>query len=176
MIRPLTPADTGALADMLARCSPLTRYRRFHGVVHEIPAAYLHRCLYGDQEARIAVQAGRIVGFASAGPAAGAPHVHEVGVLVEDRWQGGGLGRALVTALFAERPAVTVVRMDVCQPSLLAYLLARLPVLSTTRDGCDTTVDVDARVFSSTVPSPTAAPAPPRQWSAARGRDAAVPT
>jgi GNAT superfamily N-acetyltransferase len=152
-VRPVRPDDATALASMFGRCSAQTRYRRFHGFVTEIPAAYLRRCLEpgpGAHRAFVAeVMTGgtpRLVGLASAGPVREAPHVHEVGALVEDAWQRQGTGRRLVGALSADARAagVEVFRMELCraQPSLLAYVIANAHVLATERSGCDVTVDV----------------------------------
>src|SRR5262245_2390767 len=107
VIRPARPDDAAALAAMFGRCSKQTRYRRFHGFVTEIPAAYLRRCL-GDEppahrtrvaEVVTAGPAGPLVGLAGSGPVSGAPGVHEAGVLVEDAWQRRGIGRLLVSGL-----------------------------------------------------------------------------
>jgi GNAT superfamily N-acetyltransferase len=65
-------------------------------------------------------------------------------VIVEDGWQGRGVGRALVAALFA-KVGVTVVRMELCRASLLEYVTSTLPVLASEQHGCDVTVDVDVR-------------------------------
>jgi acetyltransferase len=152
-VRPVRPDDATALTSMFGRCSKQTRYRRFHGFVTEIPAAYLHRCLErgpGAHRAFVAeVVTGRtprLVGLASAGPVPGASYVHEVGALVEDVWQRQGVGRRLVGALSADAHAagVEVFRMELCraQPSLLAHVIANARVLATERSGCDVTVDV----------------------------------
>lgn len=142
MIRTLLPGDVAALARMMARCSDRTRYERFHGVVTEIPPAYLRRCLSGEHLALVVEDAGEIVALASIGPSEG--DVPEMAVIVEDGWQGRGVGRALVTALFA-KAGVTTVRMELCRHSLLAYVTATLPVLASEQHGCDVTLDVDVR-------------------------------
>lgn len=144
MIRLLRSDDADALTSMLARCSPMTRYRRFHGVVTEFPPGYLRRCLTGEHVAMVAEEDAGIVALASVGPVFEEPAVHEVATIVEDRWQSKGLGRELVTALLAHA-GVTVVRMEVCQTSLLGYLTRTLPVVAAHHHGCDTTVDLDVR-------------------------------
>lgn len=140
MIRAVQPGDVAALARMMARCSPRTRYARFHGVVAEIPPAYLRRCLSGEHIALVVEDGDEIVALASIGPET----VPEMAVVVEDGWQGRGVGRALVAALFA-KAGVTVVRMELCRVSLLEYVRATLPVLASERHGCDVTLEVDVR-------------------------------
>jgi GNAT superfamily N-acetyltransferase len=142
VIRTLAPGDVAALARMMARCSPRTRYERFHGVVTEIPPAYLRRCLSGEHLALVVEDAGEIVAFASIGPSAG--ETRELAVIVEDGWQGRGVGRALVSALLAKAGATTV-RMELCRASLLEYVKATLPVLASEQHGCDVTLEVDVR-------------------------------
>jgi GNAT superfamily N-acetyltransferase len=148
LVRPVRPDDAAALARMLARCSPRTRYERFHGVVESIPAEYLRRCVAGDrQEARVAeLVTGELAGLASTGPVPGEPGVRELGVLVEDRWQRKGIGRLLAADLFAHAAStgVRLVRLELCRlrPDLLDYVVTHLPVASRLTDGCDVTVDV----------------------------------
>ncbi len=131
---------------MLARCSPRTRYERFHGVVETIPPEYLRRCLHGDgQEAGVAeLVTGELVALASTGPAA--PGVRELGVLVADRWQRRGIGRLLTADLFeaAAAAGARLVRLELCRlrPGLLDYVVTHLPVAARLTDGCDVTVDV----------------------------------
>ncbi|MFL6123802.1 N-acetyltransferase family protein [Actinophytocola sp.] len=144
MIRALQPDDADALAAMMARCSPRTRYQRFHGVVTDIPPAYLRRCLSGEHTALVAEEDTEIVGLASVGPVLEEPDVPEVAMIVEDGWQGRGVGRALVAAL-VEKTGVAVVRMELCRTSLLAYVTASFPVVGSQGYGCDVTVDVDVR-------------------------------
>jgi GNAT superfamily N-acetyltransferase len=141
MIRAVEPADAEALARMLFRCSPRTRYLRFHGVVTEIPPTYLRRCLSGEHIALVAEVDAEIVGLASIGPVV---EHHEMAMIVEDGWQGRGVGRALVAALVA-KAGVTVVRMELCRTPLLTYLTEKLPVMASQQHGCDVVIDVDVR-------------------------------
>ncbi len=140
MIRALQSEDAAGLARMMARCSPRTRYERFHGVVTEIPPAYLRRCQSGEHTALVVEEDGELVALASIGPA-DAP---ECAVIVEDGWQGRGVGRAIMAALFA-KAGVTVVRMELCRASLLRYVTSTLPVLASQQHGCDVTIEVDVR-------------------------------
>lgn len=168
LVRRARPADAAALGRMLDRCSPRTRYERFHGVVEAIPPGYLRRCLHGDgQEARVAeLVTGELVGLASTGPVA--PEVCELGVLVEDRWQGKGIGRLLAADLMAHAAAAgaTLLRLELCRahPWLLDYVVTQLPVAARLTEGCDVTVDV--RLDVSPAPPSAPATAPPRPSSA----------
>jgi hypothetical protein len=95
--------------------------------------------------------------------------VHELAVLVEDRWQRTGVGRALVLALFAVVP-VPLVRMELTRSPLLDHLRATLPVVGSASHGADVTIDVDvAAVMRAAV-----APAPRRRCSAVRRPSAAA--
>jgi GNAT superfamily N-acetyltransferase len=149
---------------MFGRCSEQTRYQRFHGVVNEMPAAYLRRCLGREPPGQrafvgeLVTGAGPgavpcLVGLASAGPVPGASNVREVGVLVEDDRQRQGIGRLLFAVLLADAhvAGVGLIRLELCRarPSLLAYVLANMDIRATRDSGCDVTVDA-------AVPAPAA--------------------
>lgn len=170
---------------MLERCSPRTRYERFHGVDEAIPPEHLRRCLHGDEQEAVVAEAvtSELVGLASTGPVPGEPDVRELAVLVEDRWQRKGIGRMLVDELFARAHAsgVGLVRLELCrlQPGLLDYVVAHLPVAARSREGCDVTVDIRLDVgvgvaVEVTAGPPRSAPATarPRPSSAGRRRGA----
>jgi GNAT superfamily N-acetyltransferase len=84
------------------RCSPDTRFRRWHGHVRTFPRSYLDALLTDSDEhlAVVAHHEAELIGFASA--ATVAPDVREIGILVEDGWQRRGVGRQLLTGLVAE--------------------------------------------------------------------------
>lgn len=101
-LRRAAECDRTALARMFARCSPQTRYRRFHGHVNVLPRRYLTEALSGSPVHFALVAAdpgadagdGPVVALASCrGVAEGAA---EVGLLVEDAWQRFGIGGALL--------------------------------------------------------------------------------
>jgi GNAT superfamily N-acetyltransferase len=90
-------SDRTALAQMLARCSSQTRYRRFHGHVSAFPARFLTEALAGTPVHFALVGDpgdGSVVAFANCRTVA--PGVAEVGVLVEDAYQRLGIGAALL--------------------------------------------------------------------------------
>lgn len=98
--------DRAALAEMFARCTLQTRYRRFHGHVNVLPARYLDEALSGSPAhlALVAVASsgsadGAIVALASC--RVDAQGVADLGVLVEDGWQRLGIGGALLREIAA---------------------------------------------------------------------------
>ena len=105
-IERLVPCDIDDLLAMYERCSPETRYRRWHGHLRSFPPAYLSALAAGaDQHIAVVARHGSdLIGFASA--AETAPGVREIGILVEDRWQRRGVGRQLQSRLVAESVAL----------------------------------------------------------------------
>jgi GNAT superfamily N-acetyltransferase len=84
------------LADMLLRCSPETRYRRFHGFLETFPEPYFSGALAGCPEhfALVAETPASIVALASSVRG-------ELGLLVEDSYQRQGIGTRLLETLIA---------------------------------------------------------------------------
>jgi len=87
---------------MFLRCTPQTVFRRFHGPVKAFPATYLTEALAAVPEhlALVAVAGPRVVALASC-RLTGSADAAELGLLVEDAWQGRGLGRELLRRLVA---------------------------------------------------------------------------
>lgn len=125
-IAPLRPGDGPALLALHERCSPATRFRRWHGHLRQFPRRYLAELTAAEQDradpagaepAQVAVAAWAddrtMIGFASA--ARLGPGCRELGVLVQDDWQRCGVGRQLVTALaaLARTVGTTVLCADV---------------------------------------------------------------
>jgi GNAT superfamily N-acetyltransferase len=118
-IRAAGERDRAALAQMFARCTVQTRYRRFHGHVKVLPARYLDEALSGSP-AHVALVA--VVAVASSGPADGpivalascrvvAQGVADLGVLVEDGWQRLGIGNALLREIAAHASRAGIGRL-----------------------------------------------------------------
>jgi GNAT superfamily N-acetyltransferase len=129
-VRRADAADREALGRMFDRCTPSTRYRRFHGPVKAIPERYLADALSGGafHYALVAWHDG--TPFTEGAPVAGAdaagasPGVAvalascriveegaaELGLLIEDAWQRTGLGTRLLRDLVthASRAGVRV--------------------------------------------------------------------
>ncbi len=116
-VRPVQDADLGALGDFFAGLSLRSRYQRFFAPV--TPSLMMVRRMSGSAgaDALVALQAGVIIGHAMAadtcGP--GGERETEIGVVVADRWQGLGVGSALVRELIrrAQSRGVMAVTMDV---------------------------------------------------------------
>ena len=90
----------------IARCSPETLYRRFHGTGPRAIDRELLRIASPADEHRswVVVDGGEVRGTASlARSRSGAT---EMAVLVEDRWFRRGIGRALIGALMAHADRV----------------------------------------------------------------------
>jgi GNAT superfamily N-acetyltransferase len=118
-IRQVRPEeDLPALGDFFAGLSTHTRYLRFFGPVR--PGAALLRTLAGCAEnvdALVAVRGALIVGHAMAVDRANppGPPATDIGMVVDDAWQGRGVGAALMRALLtgARARGVTTLEMDV---------------------------------------------------------------
>src|SRR4051794_17832931 len=139
--------DAPALRRMFDRCTPESRYRRFHGLLHALPEAYLQEALDEDpcrHDALVLEQpaptGAELAALASARRLAepGEPAV-EVGLLVEDAWQGRGWGTCLLTLLAARARArgVVVLRGDLLAASErpLAVLRRTLGPVAVRREG-----------------------------------------
>lgn len=95
----LEPGDGDALRRFFSRLSRESLYRRFLSPVQRAEETQLDRVLHGA--AVVGVAGGEIVGVANYTPLA-ASGAAEIAVVVEDAWQGRGIGTRLLRAL-AER-------------------------------------------------------------------------
>jgi GNAT superfamily N-acetyltransferase len=98
-LRGVGPSDAPLVAALHARCSPQTRRSRFVSPTPRLAPGQLTGLLGGDGGAGQAVLAltadgGSAVGLANLDPGHGA--AARVALLVEDAWQGRGLGTALL--------------------------------------------------------------------------------
>ncbi|MCV7412099.1 GNAT family N-acetyltransferase [Mycobacterium florentinum] len=101
-LRQVRPSDGPALIRMHERCSRATRYSRWLAPSSVFPDAYLRSMSACGPEhiAIVAVCSGRpsrIVGLASAAADSGGER--ELGFLIEDDYQGLGIGRVMLNAL-----------------------------------------------------------------------------
>jgi GNAT superfamily N-acetyltransferase len=100
--RPVQPDDDVLLRRLWPRLSPDTVYRRFHSPIHWLPPETVQRLVTVDHDRREAVAAivgGEVVGVARYDRSPADPASAEFAILVEDAWQGMGLGRRLLTEL-----------------------------------------------------------------------------
>jgi GNAT superfamily N-acetyltransferase len=100
--RPVQPDDGERFRRLWPRLSPDTVYRRFHAPLHRIPAETVRRLVEVDhdlREAVVAVVGGEVVGVARYDRSPADPATAEFAIVVEDAWQGFGLGRQLLAEL-----------------------------------------------------------------------------
>jgi GNAT superfamily N-acetyltransferase len=143
-VRRAAASDRAALSSMFGRCTPSTRYRRFHGPVKSIPERYLADALSGSAFHYALVAWHDAAGFPDGDPVTGqdpaagsgaspraSPGVAvalascrvveegaaELGLLIEDAWQRHGLGTRLLRDLVAHASHAGV---RVLQAQLLA--------------------------------------------------------
>jgi GNAT superfamily N-acetyltransferase len=163
LLREAGPADAAALAAMFGRCGRESRYGRFHGLLRELPSAYLTEALTADaavHDALVLARRSAVVALASARRVDGAaePAV-EVGLLVEDAEQGRGLGTLLLASLAvrARRRGVALLRCDVLavRQHLAEVVRRTLGPVAVRREGI--TVQVEVRLRED-VPRATAPP------------------
>jgi GNAT superfamily N-acetyltransferase len=145
--------DSDALLAMLGRCSPLTLYRRFHGITDGV--AYARHVLgtADRHDSYVAWSDDRCVGL-------GSLHVcenqAEIGVLVEDSWQRRGVGTALLGGLVgrARQHGLSSLRADVLgENSFTLPVLGRVGPTRTSLATGSFTVLVDLDAGSASVPS-----------------------
>ena len=100
--RPVQPDDDVLFRRLWPRLSPDTVYRRFHSPIHGLPPETVQRLVTLDHDRREAVAAivgGEVVGVARYDRSPADPATAEFAIVVEDAWQGMGLGRQLLTEL-----------------------------------------------------------------------------
>jgi len=147
LLREARPSDADALGAMFGRCTPETRSARFHGMLHALPAGYLASALAGDAAVHDALVletgAGALVALASACRVGSAV---EVGLLVEDAWQGRALGPLLLTSLAvrARRRGARALRCDVLadRQHLVEVVRRTLGPVAVRREGFEVHVEV----------------------------------
>jgi GNAT superfamily N-acetyltransferase len=100
--RPVQPDDRVLFRRLWPRLSRDTVYRRFHSPLHGLPPETVDRLVTVDHDLREAVVAlvgGEVVGVARYDRSPTDPATAEFAILVEDAWQGIGLGRQLLVEL-----------------------------------------------------------------------------
>jgi GNAT superfamily N-acetyltransferase len=166
-IRQAQADDMSALADFFSGLSAHTRYLRFFGPI--TPGAALLRTLCGgpdNVDALVAVCRGIMVGHAMAVDRidpndSRGTRVTDIGVVVDDTWQGRGVGSALMRALItgAQARGVTTLEMDVLDGNrqVLAMITGHWPAAR---------VDHNSDGFAIRVRLPQASPLATAPWVA----------
>lgn len=104
-IRPIRPDDEPRLVDLYERLSRHTAYQRFFTVLRRLPPDWYHFFANVDYRRRLALVAERetvagvqLIGVGRYEPSE-EPETAEVAFVVEDGWQGRGLGGILLDAV-----------------------------------------------------------------------------
>jgi GNAT superfamily N-acetyltransferase len=136
--RAIQDDDLSRLMRMWPRLSPQTRYRRFHAPVHRLPPAAVRHLVHVDhdfREAVVAVVGDEVVAVARYDRSPTDPASAEVAVVVEDGWQGLGLGRQVMAGVLVlaavrgvDRVTATVQEDNTAALRLVARLLSAATV------------------------------------------------
>ena len=120
LLRPIRPGDAPALTRLYDRLSPESAYQRFFAVMRRLPPDWARILADVDHDRRAAIVAagpeGELIGVARYGTEPGADEA-EIAVVVQDAWQGRGLGTILLSALLDHAVSRGITRF-------LAYVLA----------------------------------------------------
>ncbi len=120
-IRPILPEDEPRLVTLYGRLSRDTAYQRFFGVMKQLPPTWARHFAHVDYRRRMALVAERslewgpeLIGVARYEPSDGEDTV-EVALVVQDYWQGKGLGTILLQEILrvAEANGIHHLRADV---------------------------------------------------------------
>jgi RimJ/RimL family protein N-acetyltransferase len=139
-IRPIRPDDEPRLVDLYDRLSRHTAYQRFFTVLRRLPTDWYHFFANVDYVRRLALVAERetvagpqIIGVGRYEPS-DEPDTAELAFVVEDGWQGRGLGALLLEAVLeaADARGVRRFRADVLADNyrMLRLLATRTEVLA----------------------------------------------
>ena len=101
-LRHIRPEDESALTALYERLSPQTAYQRFFTVMRRLPPDWAHILANVDYDRRMAIVAlgpgGELIGVARYVYDERAQEA-EIAIVIEDRWQGRGLGTRLLGEL-----------------------------------------------------------------------------
>jgi acetyltransferase len=129
-LRPIRSDDESALTALYERLSPQTAYQRFFTVMRRLPPNWAHILANVDYDRRMAFVAlgpgHELIGVARyayderAGEA-------EIAVVIEDRWQGRGLGTLLLGELigYAQEKGIATLRAYVLAENVRMLKLLR---------------------------------------------------
>lgn len=133
-LRPIRPDDDAGLVALFGRLSARTIYHRFFTVRRSLPPAWVHLLTHVDYQRRMAIVAERetadgrtLIGVARYDVTA-AEDTAEIALVVEDAWQGLGLGTILLHEIMraGEARGLRVFRLDVLSENRrMLHLIAR---------------------------------------------------
>jgi acetyltransferase len=118
VLRPIRPEDEPELSALYARLSPETAYQRFFTVMARLPPSWAHTFANVDYERRMAIVAvspdNRLIAVARYDLDEASDEA-EIAIVVQDQWQGKGLGTILLAELlgYAEAKGIRRFRADV---------------------------------------------------------------
>lgn len=99
VLRQGTPADADAVHRLHTRCSAHSLFARYHAGVRTLPRRLLHRLLSPPRGTTLLALCGtEVIGLAQLLRTT-TPDEAEISVLIEDGWQGRGLGTAMIQRL-----------------------------------------------------------------------------
>jgi GNAT superfamily N-acetyltransferase len=130
-LRVIRPDDASRLCRLFYRLSPESVYRRFFTLYTAPPVSALHDLADLDhvrRDAMVAVVGDEVVGVARYAVLAGTDDVAEVAVVVEDAYQGRGLGRRLLAC------AVGLARLHGVRTITATVLADNRPAIALLRD------------------------------------------
>ena len=164
-LRPIRPDDDAALVALFGRLSERTIYQRFFTLRRSLPPSWLHLLTHVDYDRRMAIVAERptydgpvIVGVARY-DVTEPSDTAEIALLVEDAWQGHGLGTILLHAIMDAGHArgLHTFRVDVLSENrgMLRLLARETEIVSRAASEGVTEALVRARASAGTRPGPS---------------------
>jgi acetyltransferase len=139
VLRPIRPGDESELSALYARLSPETAYQRFFTVMARLPPSWAHTFANVDYERRMAIVAvspdNGLIAVARY-DLDKASNEAEIAIVVQDQWQGKGLGTMLMAELlsYAEAQGIRRFRADVLSENgRMLDMLTRLTQVLTRR-------------------------------------------
>ena len=113
-LRPIRPEDESELTALYDRLSPETAYQRFFTIMARLPPSWAHILANVDYERRMAIVAvgpdNELIAVARYEYDEAANEA-EIAIVVQDQWQGKGLGTAMLKELFSYADAKGIRRL-----------------------------------------------------------------
>lgn len=135
MLRPVRPEDEPELAALYSRLGPETMYQRFFAVMARPPPSWAHILTKVDYDRRMAIVAigpdSELIAVARYDYDEAAKEA-EIAIVVQDQWQGKGLGTVMMTELltYATTKGIHRFRAHVLSENRrMLDMLARLGVI-----------------------------------------------